>query len=51
MILSLMSLNYNNCNMLLQYRFAELTKHLFGLTFKRNRSDLCKQLYLLKIAN
>ena len=48
MILSLMSLHYN---MLLQYIFAELTNNLFGLTFKRNRLDLYKQLYLLKIAN
>ena len=48
MILSLMSLNDD---MLLQYIFAELTNKLFGLTFKRNRSDLCKQLFLLKIAN
>ena len=48
MILSLMSLNYD---MLLQYIFTELTNSLFGLTFKCNRSDLCKQLFLLKIAN
>ena len=48
MILSLMSLNYD---MLLQYIFTELTNSVFGLTFKCNRSDLCKQLFLLKIAN
>ena len=48
MILSQMLLNYN---MLLQYIFAEPTNNLFGLTFKRNRSDLSKQLFLLKIAN
>ena len=39
MILSLMSLNYD---MLLQYIFAELINNVFGLTFKCNRSDLCK---------
>ena len=33
-----------------QYIFAEQTNNLFGLTFKRNRSDFCKQLFLLKIA-
>ena len=48
MNLSQMSLNYD---MLLQYIFAELTNNLFALTFKCNQSDLCKQLFLLKIAN
>ena len=33
------------------YIFAELTNNLFGVAFKRNPSDLCKQLFLLKIAN
>ena len=46
--LSQMSLNYD---MLLQYIYAKLTNNLSGLTFKRNQSDLCKQLFLLKIAN
>ena len=43
-----MSLNYD---MLHQCIFAGLTINLFGLTFKCNRSDLCKQLFLLKPAN
>ena len=56
-LLSLLGYKYDfitdviTLNTLLQYIFAELTNNLFGSTFKRNRSDLCKQLYLLKIGN
>ena len=48
MILPRMLLNYV---MLLHYIFAEPANNLFGLTFKCNRSDLCRQLFLLTIAN
>ena len=59
MILSLMSLNYD---MLLPFIFFEVTiffydlfqdvsflLNLFGLKFERNQTDLCMQVFVLRI--